>query len=329
VLGPLTRLANRFAGSLALSAVLVASAASAQTATPTPTTTPTVTPTVTGTPTPSGTETPAPTPTSLFSAARPTLNGGRTTVINASDSFGTTGETVDAGDFEVFNSTNDVETITEVLIEASDQQVVSSFSLTGRDARGNSQVVTTAPSGLNFFFFDPGLVLDPGDSAAFSLSATIAAPNTPNGTATPETFDTSTPTPTFTQGVFGAKGGGRMKVIAATMLPTRRGASFPFGTLALGLVLVGMASAARGDRRGAIAALCLLALVAVVWSGGLSGCSTEETSEQTVTRVTGRNITNPLRFEGVPASLGHVSRPLPLVFPGQNSSIVGTTTPSF
>jgi hypothetical protein len=119
-----------------------------------------------------------------------------------------------------------------------------------------------------------------------------------------------------------------MKIMTATMLPVRR-ASFPFGTLALGLVLVGMASAARGDRRGAIAALCLLGLVAVVWSGGLSGCATEETSEQTVTRITGRNITNPLRFEGVPASLGHVARPQPLVFPGTNSIAVSTTTPSF
>ena len=184
VLGRLTRLA-RFTGVLALSVVLGASAASAQTATPTatntksPTTTPTVTPTVTGTPTLSGTETPAPTPTSLFNASRPTLNGGRTTVLKAADSFGTTGETVDAGDFEVFNSTNDAETITEVLVEASNQQVVSSFTLIGRDARGNSQVVTTEPSGVNFFFFDPGIVLDAGDTAAFSLSATIAQQNTP------------------------------------------------------------------------------------------------------------------------------------------------------
>jgi hypothetical protein len=318
------------AGFVALSVVLVASTASAQTATPTPT----VTPTVTGTSTPSGTATPAPTPTSLFNASRPTLNGGRTTVLKAADSFGTTGETVDAGDFEVFNSTNDAETITEVLVEASNQQVVSSFTLIGRDARGNSQVVTTEPSGVNFFFFDPGIVLDAGDTAAFSLSATIAQQNTPSGTATPQTIETSTPAPTTpaptsTPGIFGAKGGGgRVKVVAAAMLPTQPGASFPFGTLAIGLVLVGMASAARGDRRGAIAALCLLGLVAVVWSGGLSGCATEETSEQTVTRITGQNLTNPLRFDGVPASLGQVSRPQPLVFPGQHSSIVGTTTPS-
>jgi len=321
----------RFTQPLALSVVLLASVASAQTATPTPTATstktPTVTPTVTGTPTVSGTETPASTPTPLFNAARPTLNGGRTTVIKSSDSFGTTGETVDAGDFEVFNSTNDVETVNEVVIEASNQQVVSSFSLTGRDARGNSQVVTTPPSGLNFFFFDPGLVLDPGDSASFSLSATIAEPNTPSGTVTPQTFDTSTPSPTPTDFGFGAKRSERVKIIAATLLPTPR-ASFPFGTLAFGLVLIGMASAARGDRRGALAALALLALVAVVWAGGLSGCATEETSEQTVTRVTGRNITNPLRFDGVPSSLGHVSRPQPLVFPGTNSLAVGTTTPS-
>jgi hypothetical protein len=249
-------------------------------------------------------------------------------VLKAADSFGTTGETVDAGDFEVFNSTNDVETITEVLIESSNQQVVSSFTLTGRDASGDTQVVTTAPSGVNFFFFDPGIALGPGETAAFSLSATIAEQNNATGTATPQTFETVTPTPTLTPGIFGANGGGRLKIVAATMLPTQRGASFPFGTVALGLVLIGMASVARGDRRGAIAVLCFLALVAVVWSGGLSGCATEETSEQTVTRITGRNITNPLRFDGVPASLGHVSRPQPLVFPGQHSSAVGTTTPS-
>jgi hypothetical protein len=248
-------------------------------------------------------------------------------VIKSSDSFGTTGETVDAGDFEVFNSTNDVETVNEVVIEASNQQVVSSFGLTGRDPRGNQQVVTTSPSGLNFFFFDPGIVLDPGESASFSLSATIAEPNTtPNGTATPETFDTSTPSPTPTDFGFGAKRSEKVKVVAATMLPVGR-ESFPFGTLALGLIVVGMASAARGDRRGALAALALLALVAVVWAGGLSGCATEETSEQTVTRVTGRNVTNPLRFDGVPSSLGHVSRPQALVFPGHAGSFVGTATP--
>jgi hypothetical protein len=334
--GPLHRLAVVFA----MSVVLWALPASAQTPTPspspttsptrtrTPTGTPTTTPTVTATPTASGTSAPAPTATSLFSAARATLNGGVATVIKSSDSFGLSGETVDAGHFEVLNTTDDVETVNEVIIEATDEQVVSSFSLTGRDPNGGQQVVTSSPFAVNFFFFDPGLAIGPGETASFSLSATIAASNTGgNGTPTPESFQTITPSPTPTDFGFGAKRSERVKIIAATMLPTQP-ASFPFGTLALGLALVGVVSAARGDRRGVLAALSLLALVAVAWAGGLSGCSTEQSTEQTVTRVTGRGLTNPVRFDGVPASLGHVARPLPLVFPGQAGSIVGTLTPS-
>lgn len=322
-----------------MSVALWALPASAQTPTPTdsptntptrtrtPTRTPTTTPTVTATPTASGTSAPIPTATSLFSAARVTLNGGIATVIKSSDSFGLSGETVDAGHFEVLNTTNDVETVNEVIIESTDEQVVSSFSLTGRDALGGQQVVTSAPFAVNFFFFDPGLAIGPGETASFSLSATIAATNSGNGTPTPEPFQTITPSPTPTDFGVGAKRSERVKIIAATMLPTGR-ASFPFGTLAFGLVLIGVVSAARGDRRGVLAALSLLTLVAVAWAGGLSGCSTEQSTEQTVTRVTGRGLTNPVRFDGVPVSLGHVSRPLPLVFPGSAGSIVGTLTPS-
>jgi hypothetical protein len=165
------------------------------------------------------------------------------------------------GDFEVFNSTNDVETITEVLVEASNQQVVCSFTLTGRDARGNSQVVTTPPSGVNFFFFfAPGIVLDAGDAAAFSPSATIAQQNTPSGTATPQTIETSTPLRRPRRDL---RREGRRAREGRRRHHASAGASFPFATLAIGLVLVGMASAARGDRREAIAALCLLALVAL------------------------------------------------------------------
>jgi hypothetical protein len=282
---------------------------------------------IVATPTPGGEGTPEATPTPEFSAARPAINGGIAVATKESDSFGLSGETVDAGDFEVHNGTSFIETITEVVIEATDQQVVSSFSLTGRGGR-DQQTVSVTPSSDNWFIFEPGLAIEPGETASFSLSATIAATSPVDGTATPEAADTSTPTPTPTELIFGQKRDGLPAVIAATVLPVRPSA-FPFGALALGLVVVGVASAARGDRRAVLATVSLLALVGIVWLGGLTGCAGEQETLQTVTRVTGRTRTNPVRFTGVPVSIGRVSRPLPLVFPGQIGSLNGTATPSF
>jgi hypothetical protein len=310
--------------------------ARAQTETPTRTPRPTRTPTpeatqtpviIVATPTPEAEGTPEVTPTPEFSAARPAINGGTAVVVKESDSFGLSGETVDAGDFEVRNATNFVESITEVVIQATDQQVVSSFSLTGRGGR-DQQTVSVTPSDDNWFIFEPGITIEPGETASFSLSATIAAANAAAGTATPESVDTSTPTPTPTELIFGEKRGGRGMVITASMFPAQR-ASFPFGALALGLVLVGMASAVRGDRRAMLATVSLLALVGIIWLSGLTGCAGDEESLQTVSRVTGRTRTNPVRFTGVPISIGRVSRPLSLVFPGHVRSLDGTATPSF
>jgi hypothetical protein len=332
-----SRSANCLAALLALSAVLVPLRARAQTETPTQTPRPTRTATpeatqtpviIVATPTPGGEEdTPEVTPTPEFSAARPAINGGIAVLVSESDSFGLSGETVDAGDFEVRNATNLVETITEVVIQATDQDVVSSFTLTGRGGR-DQQTVSVTPSGDNWFLFAPGLTIEPGETASFSLSATIAAANAAAGTATPESVDTSTPTPTPTELIFGQKRGGRGMVIASGMLPAEHG-SFPFGALALGVVLVGMASALRGDRRAMIAAASLLALVGIVWLSGITGCAGDEESLKTVTRITGRTRTNPVRFTGVPISIGRVARPLALVFPGHVDSIDGTATPSF
>jgi hypothetical protein len=170
-------------------------------------------------------------------------------------------------------------------------------------------------------------VIEPGETASFSLSATIAG-TTATGTATPEAADTSTPTPTPTELIFGQKHDSLPAVIAASVLPIRPSA-FPLAALAFGLVVVGVASAARGDRRAVLATLSLLALVAIVWLGGLSGCAGDQETLQTVTRVTGRTRTNPVRFTGVPVSIGRVSRPLALVFPGQIGALNGTATPSF
>ncbi len=328
---------SRLAALLVLSSVLSPFLASAQTPTPTVTTTPTHRPTRTPTATPTTTpfveptaeasSTPAGTPTPLFSAARPAINGGSTVVTKESDSFGLTGETVDAGDFEVRNTSNVIVTITEVVIAATDQQVASSFSLTGRGGRAQ-QTVSVTPLDDNWFLFDPGLTIEPGDTASFSLNATIAATSPANGTATPEAADTSTPTPTPTELIFGANGGKHRAIVLAALLPTGRG-SFPFGALAFGLVLVGVASAARGDRRGVLATVSLLVLVGVVWLSGITGCAGEQTTNQTIMRVTGRSLTSPVRFTGVPASLGRVSRPQPLMFPGHIGSLLGTATPAF
>jgi hypothetical protein len=327
-----SRSANCLAALLALSALLMPLRARAQTATPTPTRTPTPEATQTpviivATPTPEADGTPEVTPTPEFSAARPAINGGSAVVTNESDSFGLSGETVDAGDFEVRNATNFIANITEVVIQATDQQVVSSFSLTGRGGR-DQQTVSVTPSDDNWFIFEPGITIEPGETASFSLSATIAAVNSATGTATPEGVDTSTPTPTPTELIFGHKRGGRGTVIVASMLPAEH-VSFPFGVLAIGLLLVGLASAARGDRRAVLATFSLLALVGIVWLSGLTGCAGEETTLQTVTRINGRTRTNPVRFTGVPASIGRVSRPLALVFPGHVDSVNSTATPSF
>jgi hypothetical protein len=85
--------------------------------------------------------------------------------------------------------------------------------------------------------------------------------------------------------------------------------------LAIGLAMVGLSAALLGSRHRRRRAVVVLA-VFLLGIALYAGCGSEQTSEQTVSEVTVEIPTGPAAMTGLPASLGTVSRPLPLVFPG-------------
>ena len=97
----------------------------------------------------------------------------------------------------------------------------------------------------------------------------------------------------------GASGGGHR-------FPTSSG----FAMIAV--VLAFALSRIPSKRFAFVAMVVLVALYA--------GCGSEETSAQTVNGITATNSDGPVTMTGLPGSLGTVSRPEPLVFPGAKSS---------
>jgi hypothetical protein len=93
--------------------------------------------------------------------------------------------------------------------------------------------------------------------------------------------------------------------------------------LAAILILLAVAAASRTDRRGLSAAFFLLGMATLLWMNALPGCGAEQPTSQTVGRIRGETDSGPVTFTGVPFSLGTVSRPQNLVFPGS-----ANTTPS-
>ncbi len=314
------------------SATPAASAATTATPTPTPTPTATASPTETVAPTQGGSSAPTETPVPVPTIAPTPFVGGSAGVTGVADEFGTGGETLDAGKFEVHNTTEQTERITRVEIQATDPEVVSSLSLNGKSSTTSETATVASPATHNVFLFDTGVEIPPGETATFSLSAVIAsqAETTAAATATPGTGPTATPEPTatFTPDPFALGSRGSVHVVAAAAIPLRHagGSDRGRGSLAAMLVLLALAAARRSDRRGFSAALFLLAMAALLWMNTLPGCGAEQPTSQTVGRIRGETDSGPVTFAGVPFSIGTVSRPQNLVFPG-GSSASATRTP--
>jgi len=321
----------------------------------------TATPSAAQTPTPAGT---TPTPVETTSTPGPAEQGGAATVTSAADSFGSGGQTVDAGTFEVGNSSDADETITEVDIDVSDTRVVSSFTLTGI-ANGSSRTVTVSgPQQSNSFVFDPGLLIPAGQTGTFSLSATIASTGgttttvqptvtvssstaTPSGSttptpaanpfasATPATTATATPifgatsTPLPSPTLIGKRDSNGRAIAFAAVIPEPHGIH-PWRSLAILemlAVLFGAVIGARAERRS-LATLTFIALsiVALLWMQTFAGCGGQQSTTQTVTAISGTTPSNgTVTFSGVPLTLGSVARPQPFTF---NSKLVSTANPT-
>ena len=335
---------------IAMVGILVAAPrAQSQTATPTDTPTPAESPTIT--PTASGSETPTASPTETSSPGQapttaptetpipaPTVAptpfvGGNASAIGVADEFGTGGETVSAGKFQVSNTSEETERITEVTIQATDPEVVSSLSLNGKSSTASQTAAVASPATENLFSFDTGVEIPPGETATFTLTAVIAsqAQTTAEATATPSSGATATPEPTATQtpDIFSLGKNGAVHFVAAAAIPLRHdaGSDSGRGGLAAMLVMLALAAASRTDRRRLSAAVFLLAIAALLWMNALPGCGAEQPTSQTVGRIRGETESGPVTFTGVPFSIGTVSRPQNLVFPGSASATSPTPTP--
>jgi hypothetical protein len=281
-----------------------------ETPTPSPTTTPAGTSTPVGTGTPSTTATPSPTPTSAFNPSAPPVQGGMVQVLSSVDLHTTDGETVSAGSFQIANTTDSVETINSVHIEVTNGAMFTSMTLTG----GEQSATVDSPGFDNFFIFSPGVDISPGDAVAFVLSGTIGSGST-SSTPTPNSSATSTPAPTSTPsftaaGMLGGGSGGS-SIFRGTR--GRRGRAID----GLGIIaaITGLLAAILGigERRWRRVAGIGLAIAGIAL---YAGCGTEESSSQTVRDIDAANETSFVNFDGLPASLGTVSRPQPLIFPG-------------
>jgi len=294
------------------------------TPTPAPTDTPSETPTPDGTTTPGTTVTPGTTATpsgtvtgtpTVNPEATPTL-GGSVTVVAQSDVHGVDGDAVDGGQFRIRNTSDETVSVSEIRVQVSEPSMFSTMTLTA-----DGQAVTITDAGEeNSFLYDPAIDIAPGESIDVTLSmeigeasSTTASP-TPESTATTSGTATVTPQPTITPSnstFAGLTGRGPTDPDASSRKGSKGGADRLPGsstTALLAIALACMSLTLRSRRLGFIVSLLLLALYA--------GCGSEQTSTQTVAGITASNGSGPVTMDGLPASLGTVSRPQPLVFPG-------------
>jgi hypothetical protein len=249
---------------------------------------------------------------------KPVVHGGTVTVISSGDSSGAEGDTLDGGAFEVTNTTDETETINDVTVELSTPAVVSELTLSASVAGGSDSDTISNPSSVARFHLS-GFDIPPGDTATFTLRATLAssggsssATATPAGTTTP-----TTPSPTPTTGTTASsvtiRGNGTTfaSIALPGAVPRPR---LDRGTLVLCSVwLLALAVTSPRDRRK-YAALAALLAVAI---GAYASCGiTQESSDQMVTDITGETTSSEVTFDGLPASIGSVSRPQSLTFPG-------------
>ena len=290
------------------------------TATASGTATPTTTATPTATATPNGEATAVPTPGSV---ATPTVNpdvtpqpGGSITIVSSADVHGVDGDTVDAGRFRINNTTDSTEIVRSVRLQATNASMLSEMTLSA----GGQSVTISSPGESNTFTFDPGFEVPANGSTEVSLTVTIEDSGSSNSSATPESTTTATPSVTPTQtpildGNFSlSSNGGSGSAQPPHSHGEPGGTSGLPGPTAFAMVAVALACVVwrRSRRGGFVLAVILFALYA--------GCGSEETTTQTVNGITAANAEGPVTMTGMPGSLGNVSRPVPLVFPGAKTS---------
>jgi len=307
----------------------------------TPTPAPSTTPSSTTTPTANG----SPTPT--FDVSATPVAGGSVHVTATVDLLANDGDTVSGGSFEVRNSSNGPVTIQQVAIDASDPTVVASLTLTGTTANSSQVASVSSPSSSNVFVFDPGLDVAAGDAAQFALSVTVAGTPasslvptaevtsvvgtptpTPLAGETPTTTPLATVTPQPTTTPFGTAASAPVArgVVAAALVPAPATPAMR-GLAATGALLMICALAIGDDRKRRVVRMVgslLFTLSVLAWIARFTGCGGQEQTVQTITGVSGVTGSGPVSFSGVPASLGSVSRPEQLTFPG-NSAVAGAT----
>ncbi len=279
--------------------------------TPTPTATPTVEPTATAT------------PTMRFNPAATPAPGGDVEVLSKGDVHTTDGHNVGAGSFQINNTSDKPDVIHEVRISASEPIVFGSLTLT----TSGGSVTVSSPSGDNTFSFQPGVEIAPGRSGVFTLGADVGSEDTSSGdsssTATPDTTGTATPevTATPTETTSATLAG----IVATGAGPGSGGRGGGVGrffdSIGVGLAMAGLLTGlfGIGERRWRRLAGMSLVLIGVAL---YAGCGSEQTSQQSIVDITADNTEGPIQLTGIPAELGSVSRPQPLVFPGST----GTTT---
>jgi hypothetical protein len=302
------------------------------TLTPTATATPAGSATATGTATPTRTATPTATQTPNAAAtavptqgavATPTVianvtpqPGGSITIVSRADVHGLDGDTVDAGRFRINNTTDSTELVRSVRLQATNSSMLSEMTLSA----GGQSVTISGPGEDNTFTFDPGFEVPPNGSTDATLTVTIesSGSSSSSATATPESTTTASPTPTETPILNGnfslsSNGGSGSAHPPLSHGQVGGGSGLP-GPTAFAMVAVALACVVwrRSRRGGFVLAVVLFALYA--------GCGSEETTTQTVNGITAANAEGPVTMTGLPGSLGNVSRPDPLVFPGAKIS---------
>lgn len=206
------------------------------------------------------------------------------------------------------------------------------FELRATIGEGGSASATVTPQATTTSIASGTATVTPEVTATSTASGTVTATpdvsptSTVSSTATPAVTTTSTPTasPTETPALQGItrRGHNPMLLLAAAQ-PVSQPAEGRTGGPTLMLSTLFLAIAGPGFRYGrrlrTARALAWLIAVAFVAARSLTGCGLEDTTSQTLTAVRGSSASGPVFFSGVPASVGSVSRPTVLAFPGASS----------
>lgn len=153
-----------------VTATVTATATVAATATATATVAPTATPTATPTVAP----TVAPTPTTTATVAPTPTTGGSISGPSPVNVTGVAGQNLDAGRFTLTSAQPVMEDLSTVTITVANPAILASLTLSA-GVNGTTRSVTVAmPTSTTVFTFSPPLMIPPGGTVNFSLTAMIA-----------------------------------------------------------------------------------------------------------------------------------------------------------